>query len=105
MTNWKKVVKRVKYGLNGIQRDEVENSIKQMMCSTTTDAFNRARDGFSKFCKGECPNICKQTALGFLRTFKRIGSRVARCGLTMVVETTSLQEILQPIQLKPTGIN
>ncbi|POM66746.1 LOW QUALITY PROTEIN: Hypothetical protein PHPALM_17342 [Phytophthora palmivora] len=61
MANWKKVVKRAKYGLNGIQRDEVEYSIKQMMYSTTREAFNRARDGLEKFCKGECPNICNKS--------------------------------------------
>ncbi|GMF26509.1 unnamed protein product [Phytophthora fragariaefolia] len=105
MTNWKMVVKRVKYGLNGIQQVEVENSIKQIKYSTTTDAFNRARDGFEIFCKGECPNICKKHALRFSRTFKRIGSRVARCGLTVVAETTSQQGLLRPIELKPTGIN
>lgn len=46
MANWKKVVKRAKYDLTGIQQDEVEFSIKQMMYSTTTAAYNRLRDGF-----------------------------------------------------------
>ncbi|POM81894.1 Hypothetical protein PHPALM_78 [Phytophthora palmivora] len=43
------------------ERDEVEYSIKQMMYSTTREAFNRAKDGLEKFCKGECPDICNKS--------------------------------------------
>ncbi|GMF34130.1 unnamed protein product [Phytophthora fragariaefolia] len=92
MTNWKKVVNRVKYGVNGIQRDEVENSIKQMMYSTTTGAFNRERDGFKRNARVSAPISAKKTTLRFPRTFKRTESRVARSGPTIVVETISQQE-------------
>ncbi|POM58936.1 LOW QUALITY PROTEIN: Hypothetical protein PHPALM_36354 [Phytophthora palmivora] len=60
MANWKKVVKRAKYGLNGIQRDEVEYSIKQMIVRI----------------------YATSPVQKFSHTFKRIGSVI--CGLITV---------------------
>ncbi|GMG18086.1 unnamed protein product [Phytophthora fragariaefolia] len=69
----KKFVKRVTCGLSGIQRDEVEYSIKEMMYSTTREAFNRSRDGFEKFCKGECSDVCSKPCLGIFEYFQDNG--------------------------------
>ncbi|ETK71166.1 hypothetical protein L915_21543 [Phytophthora nicotianae] len=60
MKTWKKIVKTRKYGLNGIQQDEVENAIMKMMYSTTSAAFIRVRDDFENFCNGLCPDICNK---------------------------------------------
>ncbi|KAF1791738.1 MULE transposase domain [Phytophthora cactorum] len=103
MANWKKVVKRAKYSLDGTQRDEVEFSVKQMMYSTTTEAFNRSRDGFEKNCNGECPDICRKSCTKIYQYFQEIWEWCSEMWSNHGRGNYTSREILQRIGLRPIG--